>query len=70
MRQNGKAGQFADGEKRQGMKKLGMIVNAHKPGAVAMAKRLLQWGRDRGLPFLLPHLEASVLTAAGLSDEE
>ena len=52
------------------MKKLGMIVNAHKPGAVAMARRLLQWGRDRGLSFLLPHPEASVLTAAGLSDEE
>jgi len=70
MRQNGKVGQFAGGGKRQGMKKLGMIVNAHKPGAVAMARRLLQWGRDRGLSFLLPHLEASVLTAAGLSDEE
>lgn len=70
MRQNGKVGQFAGGGKRQGMKKLGMIVNAHKPGAVAMARCLLQWGRDRGLSFLLPHPEASVLTAAGLSDEE
>ena len=70
MRKTRKAGQFSGGGKWQGMKKLGMIVNAHKPGAVAMARRLLQWGRDRGLPFLLPHPEASVLTAAGLSDEE
>lgn len=52
------------------MKKLGMIVNAHKPEAIAMARRLLQWGQDRGLPILLPHQEASVLTAVGLPDEE
>ena len=46
MRKKDKAGQFSGGGKRQGMKKLGMIVNAHKPEAVAMARRLLQWGRD------------------------
>ena len=53
MRKTRKAGQFSGGGKWQGMKKLGMIVNAHKPGAVAMARRLLQWGRDRGLSFTL-----------------
>ena len=52
------------------MKKLGMIVNSHKPEAIAMARRLLQWGQDRGVPLLLPNQEASVLTAAGLPDEE
>lgn len=52
------------------MKKLGMIVNTHKPEAIAMARRLLQWGQDRGLSLLLPHHEASVLTTVGLPDEE
>ena len=52
------------------MKKLGMLVNTHKPEAIAMARRLLQWGQDRGLSILLPHQEASVLTTAGIPDEE
>ena len=37
------------GGKRDVMKKLGMIVNTHKPEAIAMARRLLQWGQDKGL---------------------
>ena len=52
------------------MKDLGMIVNLHKPEAVEMARRLLRWGQETGRPFLLPHQEASALTAAGLDDEE
>lgn len=52
------------------MKDLGMIVNLHKPEAVEMARRLLRWGQDRGRPFLLTHQEASLLTTAGLDDEE
>ena len=52
------------------MKNLGMIVNLRKPEAVEMARRLLRWGQERGCPFLLPYQEASLLTTAGLSDEE
>ncbi|MDO4787189.1 MAG: NAD(+)/NADH kinase [Fretibacterium sp.] len=52
------------------MKKLGMIVNTHKPEAIAMARRLLQWGQDKGLSILLPQQEASVLTTVGIPDEE
>ena len=52
------------------MKKLGMIINAHKPQAVEMGRRLLLWSRDTGVPLLLPHHEASLMTTEGLSDEE
>ena len=52
------------------MKDLGMIVNLHKPEAVEMARRLLEWGRARGRPLLLPHQEAGALMTAGLDDEE
>ncbi|MDR3231567.1 MAG: NAD(+)/NADH kinase [Synergistaceae bacterium] len=52
------------------MKKLGMIVNAHKPQAVEMGRRLLRWSRESGATLLLPNHEASLLTTEGLSDEE
>ena len=52
------------------MKRLGMIVNLRKPEAVSMAGKLLQWGKDNGTPFILPHQEASALTTAGLDDEQ
>ena len=52
------------------MKKLGMIVNAHKPKAIEMAQHLLLWAQDHEVPLLLPHHEASVLATVGLSDEE
>jgi len=52
------------------MKNLGMIINAHKPGAVEMGRRLLKWGSENGISILLPHHEASMLMAGGLSDEE
>ncbi|MBQ3402357.1 MAG: NAD(+)/NADH kinase [Synergistaceae bacterium] len=47
-----------------------MIVNLRKPEALNMAVKLLQWGKDNGCPFLLPHQEASALTTAGLDDEQ
>ena len=52
------------------MKKLGMIINTHKPEAIEMGRYLLQWSRERGTVLLLPHHEASLLTSEGLSDEE
>jgi len=52
------------------MKNLGMIINVHKPKAVEMGQRLLKWGRESGVPILLPHHEASALMVGGLSDEE
>ena len=52
------------------MNELGMIVNLRKPEALNMAGKLLQWGKDNGCPFLLPHQEASALTTAGLDDEQ
>ena len=52
------------------MIKLGMILNAHKPEAVEMGRRLLQWSRDAGVSLLLPDHEASLLTTEGLSDQE
>ena len=47
-----------------------MIINLRKPEAVNMARKLLDWGRDNGCNFLLPHQEASALTTAGLDDEQ
>ncbi|MDR1376191.1 MAG: NAD(+)/NADH kinase [Synergistaceae bacterium] len=52
------------------MKNLGMIVNAHKSEAIEMARRLLRWCKDAGIPLLLPPHEASVLTTEGISDDE
>ena len=52
------------------MKKLGMIINTHKPEAVEMGRRLSQWCRNAEVPLLLPHHEASVLLLEGVADEE
>lgn len=52
------------------MTKLGMIINSHKPEAMEMGRRLLLWSRNEGVPLLLPHHEASLLTTEGLTDEE
>ncbi|MDR2522541.1 MAG: NAD(+)/NADH kinase [Synergistaceae bacterium] len=52
------------------MKNLGMIINAHKPEAVEMGRRLLRWARDAGVTLLLPQYEAAVLSMEGLSDED
>jgi NAD+ kinase len=52
------------------MKRLGMIINAHKPEAVEMGRRLLRWSREEDISLFLPPCEASLLTAGGISDEE
>jgi NAD+ kinase len=49
---------------------IGMLVNTRKPGAIKMARMLLQWGMDNGIAFLFPPHEASVLGVQGVSDEE
>ena len=49
--------------------KIGMIVNTRKPGALSMARRLLEWGRKSSVEFFFPPHEASVLGLQGLEDE-
>jgi len=44
---------------------IGMLVNTRKPGAIKMARMLLQWGMDKGIAFLFPPHEASVLESRG-----
>jgi NAD+ kinase len=48
------------------VKKLGMIVNVHKPEAVEMGRRLLRWCREEGIALFLPPHEASLLAAEGV----
>ena len=57
-------------QKNFGLKNLGMIVNANRPEAVEMGRRLLRWSRESGTPILLPLQEASMFMTGGLSDEE
>jgi NAD+ kinase len=52
------------------MKKLGMLINAHKPEAVEMGRHLLRWCKEEEISLLLPHYEASVLSTEGFSDDE
>jgi NAD+ kinase len=56
------------------MKKLGMIINTRKPGAVETGRRLLRWSESRGIPLLPPANGASlpevVHESQNLSDEE
>ena len=49
---------------------MGMLVNTRKPGAIAMARTLLEWGKEKDVAFLLPPHEASVLGLRGLEDDE
>lgn len=49
---------------------IGMLVNTRKPGALAMARSLLEWGKTSGVSFQFPPHEASVLGIQGLDDEE
>lgn len=48
---------------------IGLLVNTQKPKALELATRLLKWGKDQGVNFLLPPHEASVLGIPGYSDE-
>ena len=50
--------------------RIGMLVNTRKPGALAMAGSLLEWGKASGVSFLFPPHEASVLGIQGVDDEE
>ena len=49
---------------------MGLLVNTRKPGALAMARFLLEWGKNRGISFILPPHEASVLGIQGVDDDE
>lgn len=49
---------------------VGLLFNSKKETAVAMAKRLLAWGKAQKIPFLLPPHEASVLEVPETSDQE
>ena len=50
--------------------KIGLLINPQKPKALEMGKRLLLWGREKGVTFLAPPHEAAVLGIPGVSDEE
>lgn len=50
--------------------RIGMLVNTRKPGALAMAGSLIEWGKASGVSFLFPPHEASVLGIQGVDDEE
>ncbi len=50
--------------------RIGMLVNTRKPGALAMAGSLIEWGKASGVSFLFPPHEASVLGLQGVDDEE
>ena len=50
--------------------RIGMLVNTRKPGALAMAGSLIEWGKASSVSFLFPPHEASVLGIQGVDDEE
>ncbi|MBL3538930.1 NAD(+)/NADH kinase [Aminivibrio sp.] len=50
--------------------RIGMLVNTRKPGALAMARSLIEWGKASGVSFLFPPHEASVLGIQGVDDDE
>lgn len=51
-------------------KKIGLLVNTRKPEARKMTEDLLKWSTQRGIDFVLPPHESSVLGLPGVSDEE
>ncbi|ADE56980.1 MULTISPECIES: NAD(+)/NADH kinase [Aminobacterium] len=50
-------------------KKIGMLVNTQKKGALDMANRLVQWGKKKGIVFLFPPHEASILGVQATPDD-
>ena len=48
---------------------IGLLFNTQKRVAIEVAQRVLTWGRERGVPILLPPHEATVLGAPETSDE-
>jgi len=51
-------------------KNIGLLANTQKPRASEMARKLVNWGKEEGIKFLLPPNEASILGLPGLSDDE
>ena len=50
--------------------RIGLLVNTQKKRAVELAHRLLLWGKERGVLFLAPPFEASILGISGIPDKE
>ncbi|WP_024822326.1 NAD(+)/NADH kinase [Aminobacterium mobile] len=48
---------------------IGMLVNTQKKGALDMACRLIQWGKKKEIPILLPPHEASILGVPATTDD-
>lgn len=51
-------------------KKIGMLVNTQKKGALDMARKLLKWGKKNGVTFLFPPHEGSILGVEAAPDNE
>ena len=47
---------------------IGLLFNTQKPAAISMARKLLQWGKENGINFLLPPHEAAVISVPETSD--
>ena len=47
---------------------IGLLFNTQKPAAISMAHKLLQWGKENGINFLLPPHEAAVISVPETSD--
>ncbi|MDO4988315.1 MAG: NAD(+)/NADH kinase [Synergistes sp.] len=50
-------------------KKIGLIFNTQKENAIAVARRLFNWGRENGVDFLLPPDEASAVAVPATDGE-
>ena len=49
---------------------VGLLLNTQKRKAIDLAQRLLAWGKEQKIRFLLPPHEASLLGLPSLSDQE
>ena len=49
---------------------LGLLVNTQKRSALALAEKILRWGRERSVKFVLPPHEAHVLGEQETSDHD
>lgn len=47
---------------------VGLLFNTQKPDAIVMAERLLAWGREKNIAFLLPPHEASAISVPETPD--
>lgn len=50
-------------------KQIGLLFNTQKPEAIEMAWRLWNWGKEKGIRFILPPHEASALSIPETPDE-